>query len=95
MAGPSNLRRRQVNLSHEPTPDTVQDDEHVSDVHHDSVGFKNVRGATVTHVCEQRNRDPTEELLETPKASIIIVSILTALSFALRFYKINAPDEVV
>ncbi|KAG6869242.1 hypothetical protein C0993_009107 [Termitomyces sp. T159_Od127] len=78
MAGPSTIRRRTVNPSHEPTLDNVQDDEHASEVYQGP-----------------GNRHPIEQSLETPKASIAIVSLLTALSFALRFYKINAPDEVV
>ncbi|KAG6821448.1 hypothetical protein H0H93_010172 [Arthromyces matolae] len=42
-----------------------------------------------------RNRNAIEQLLETPQASVVVVSALTALAFALRFYKINAPDQVV
>jgi len=33
--------------------------------------------------------------LETPQGSVTVVSILTSLAFALRFYKINHPDQVV
>ncbi|KAG5353548.1 hypothetical protein C0989_005520 [Termitomyces sp. Mn162] len=78
MAGPSQIRQRKANSPLQPTNDTVQDDEHASEVYQDP-----------------RNRNHIEKLLETPQASIAIVSLLTALSFALRFYKINAPDEVV
>ncbi|KAF9482561.1 O-mannosyltransferase [Pholiota conissans] len=42
-----------------------------------------------------RNRNKIETLLETPKASFVVVVALTALAFALRFYKINHPDQVV
>ncbi|KAJ7623208.1 glycosyltransferase family 39 protein [Roridomyces roridus] len=42
-----------------------------------------------------RRRHPVEKLLETRRASFIVVSVLTALAFALRFYKINQPDQVV
>lgn len=45
--------------------------------------------------CMQRNRNHIEQLLETSRGSIIVVSILTSLAFALRFYKINHPDQVV
>ncbi|PPQ73570.1 hypothetical protein CVT26_010371 [Gymnopilus dilepis] len=41
------------------------------------------------------NRHQIELLLESQKGSLIVVSILTVLAFALRFYKINHPDQVV
>lgn len=34
-------------------------------------------------------------MLETPTASRIVVAALTTLAFALRFYKLNQPDQVV
>ncbi|KAF9266967.1 glycosyltransferase family 39 protein [Marasmius fiardii PR-910] len=40
-------------------------------------------------------RHPIEKILETEKASMVVVAVLTALAFALRFYKINQPDQVV
>ncbi|KAJ7115997.1 glycosyltransferase family 39 protein [Mycena epipterygia] len=40
-------------------------------------------------------RHPIEKLLETKKASMLVVAALTTLAFALRFYKINQPDQVV
>ncbi|TFK73757.1 glycosyltransferase family 39 protein [Pluteus cervinus] len=36
-----------------------------------------------------------ERLLETQKGSAAVVAVLTALAFAVRFYKINHPDQVV
>lgn len=36
-----------------------------------------------------------EKLLETQEASVALVATLTLLAFALRFYKINHPDQVV
>jgi dolichyl-phosphate-mannose-protein mannosyltransferase len=36
-----------------------------------------------------------EKILDTEKASYAVVGGLTALAFALRFYKINHPDQVV
>ncbi|KAH9840262.1 glycosyltransferase family 39 protein [Rhodofomes roseus] len=42
-----------------------------------------------------RNRSAAERILETDKANIAVVGILTVLAFALRFYKINHPDQVV
>ncbi|KAF8659868.1 hypothetical protein AX16_001752 [Volvariella volvacea WC 439] len=42
-----------------------------------------------------RHQHEYERLLETPGGSRIVVAILTALAFALRFYKINHPDQVV
>ncbi|KAK0238936.1 glycosyltransferase family 39 protein [Armillaria nabsnona] len=41
------------------------------------------------------NRHPIERILETEKASIIIVGVLTTLAFALRLYKLSHPDQVV
>ncbi|KAG9224052.1 hypothetical protein CCMSSC00406_0004332 [Pleurotus cornucopiae] len=41
------------------------------------------------------DRSHLEQLLSTQKASVAVVSILTLLAFALRFYKINHPDQVV
>ncbi|KAH8833013.1 glycosyltransferase family 39 protein [Flagelloscypha sp. PMI_526] len=42
-----------------------------------------------------RSRSHIEQVLETPRASAIVVGVLTALAFALRFFKINHPDQVV
>ncbi|KAF5383513.1 hypothetical protein D9615_003615 [Tricholomella constricta] len=42
-----------------------------------------------------KNRNNIELLLETSKGSVAVVSLLTTLAFALRFYKINHPDQVV
>ncbi|GBE86447.1 O-mannosyltransferase [Sparassis latifolia] len=42
-----------------------------------------------------KNRSYIEILLESEEASMVVVAVLTALSFALRFYKINWPDQVV
>ncbi|THU87976.1 glycosyltransferase family 39 protein, partial [Dendrothele bispora CBS 962.96] len=41
------------------------------------------------------SRHPIEKILETDRASTIVVAVLTTLAFALRFYKINQPDQVV
>ena len=46
-------------------------------------------------ICLQKNRSAVERILETEKANVAMVGILTILSFALRFYKINHPDQVV
>ncbi len=43
----------------------------------------------------QDTRTQLEILLETHEMSMIVVGVLTALAFALRFYKINHPDQVV
>jgi hypothetical protein len=43
----------------------------------------------------QKKRSNLEKLLETERASMAVVAVLTALAFALRFYKINHPDQVV
>lgn len=41
------------------------------------------------------SRSAIERVLDTPQASAAIVGVLTAIAFALRFYKINQPDQVV
>jgi dolichyl-phosphate-mannose-protein mannosyltransferase len=43
----------------------------------------------------QNSRSAFERVLDTPQASAAIVGVLTAIAFALRFYKINQPDQVV
>lgn len=43
----------------------------------------------------KRSRSQTEQLLDSANASVIVVAVLTALAFALRFYKISHPDQVV
>ncbi|KAJ7890523.1 glycosyltransferase family 39 protein [Mycena olivaceomarginata] len=59
--------------------DRLSQDDHVADVYRQN----------------PNNRHPVEKLLETKKASFIVVAVLTTLAFALRFYKINQPDQVV
>ncbi|OBZ73646.1 Dolichyl-phosphate-mannose--protein mannosyltransferase 4 [Grifola frondosa] len=41
------------------------------------------------------NRSQAEKLLATDGASVVVVAVLTVIAFALRFYKINHPDQVV
>jgi dolichyl-phosphate-mannose-protein mannosyltransferase len=36
-----------------------------------------------------------EQFFESSSGSIIVITALTALAFALRFYKISHPDQVV
>jgi len=43
----------------------------------------------------QTARSAFERALDTPQASAAVVGVLTAIAFALRFYKINHPDQVV
>ncbi|KAL0953784.1 hypothetical protein HGRIS_004968 [Hohenbuehelia grisea] len=43
----------------------------------------------------ESDRSHLEQVLSTQKASVAVVSVLTLLAFALRFYKINQPDQVV
>ncbi|GJE91205.1 glycosyltransferase family 39 protein [Phanerochaete sordida] len=51
------------------------------------------------HAAAYRTREregfSIEKLLETQEASVALVATLTLLAFALRFYKINHPDQVV
>lgn len=44
---------------------------------------------------QQRDRSGIERFFESQQGSIIVVTALTALAFALRFYKISHPDQVV
>lgn len=78
----------------------VQDDEHSAEV------FQNPVRAVVSALTrlvislsffflQQNNRNAIELLFEGPKGSAIVVVALTVLAFALRFYKINHPDQVV
>ncbi|KAJ3555988.1 hypothetical protein NM688_g2273 [Phlebia brevispora] len=50
---------------------------------------------TVIHPTGPRARSQIEQLLDTDEASAVLVALLTLLAFALRFYKINHPDQVV
>ncbi|KAH7908925.1 glycosyltransferase family 39 protein [Hygrophoropsis aurantiaca] len=43
----------------------------------------------------RQSRSAFEQALDTPRASAAVVGVLTAIAFALRFYKINQPDQVV
>ncbi|KAJ7658107.1 glycosyltransferase family 39 protein [Mycena rosella] len=74
------LRQRQPPA---PTPNTIEHDRLHQDDHVADV-YQN-----------PNNRHPIEKLLETKKASMLVVAVLTTLAFALRFYKINQPDQVV
>ncbi|TBU37009.1 O-mannosyltransferase [Dichomitus squalens] len=42
-----------------------------------------------------RNRSYVERLFETEQINIVMIVALTTIAFALRFYKINHPDQVV
>lgn len=44
---------------------------------------------------EQRNRSYAEKVLESEQANVAMVAVLTTVAFALRFFKINHPDQVV
>lgn len=48
-----------------------------------------------TNYNHPRNRSAVEQYLEKPKASKIMVAILTTLAFIVRFVKLNHPDQVV
>jgi dolichyl-phosphate-mannose-protein mannosyltransferase len=43
----------------------------------------------------QRSRSQIEQILESEPVNYAMMGLLTALAFALRFYKINNPDQVV
>ncbi|PPQ91880.1 hypothetical protein CVT25_000755 [Psilocybe cyanescens] len=78
--GKSTLRQRQT--AHAGPSDLEH--EHTQDDEHADVIYQN-----------PKNRNQLELLLETHQGSAIVVAVLTALAFALRFYKINHPDQVV
>ncbi|KAJ7281500.1 glycosyltransferase family 39 protein [Mycena rebaudengoi] len=73
------LRRQTPAATQNVEYDLLNQDDHVADVY-----YRN-----------PNNRHPIEKLLETKNASILVVAVLTTLAFALRFYKINQPDQVV
>lgn len=43
----------------------------------------------------QKSRSKIEQFFDSQSGSVIVVASLTALAFALRFYKIGHPDQVV
>ena len=51
--------------------------------------------ATHPDRASQRNRSTVEKLFETEQINVAMIVLLTTIAFALRFYKINHPDEVV
>ena len=62
------------------------------------IQYRRARRADVPYLWRaQRDREgfSIEKLLETQEASVALVATLTLLAFALRFYKINHPDQVV
>ncbi|KAF8634599.1 hypothetical protein AX17_004188 [Amanita inopinata Kibby_2008] len=74
------LRHRHQNR----TDESVYELEHIQDDEHVAQVYQ-----------DPSKRNQVELALETPRGSAIVVTALTALSFALRFYKINHPDQVV
>jgi dolichyl-phosphate-mannose-protein mannosyltransferase len=93
-AGPSNRSPQPLS----PTSDV--DDDHLAAQRTVSDTYPSCSELYSDKLCSerlQRDREPysIEKLLETPEASIALVGVLTLLAFALRFYKINPPDQVV
>ncbi|KAK2462706.1 hypothetical protein APHAL10511_005224 [Amanita phalloides] len=80
-ASTSQLRRRQQATN--PESPAYEEEQVQDDEHVDSI------------YQDPAKRNPIEQVLETPRVSAIIVALLTTLAFALRFYKINHPDQVV
>ena len=98
MSEGSSLRHRQTRT--ESSADVLdneytQDDEHVESVYQNPVRISRFLFYFLKPHLLQKNRNRYELLLETYKGSVLVVSILTVLAFALRFYKINHPDPVV
>ncbi|KAJ8095317.1 Dolichyl-phosphate-mannose--protein mannosyltransferase 4 [Marasmius tenuissimus] len=81
MSSPSKLRYRPGASSSRLDPD--EDERFQEEEHADNV-YQN-----------PNRRHEIEKLLETDRASFVVVAVLTAVAFALRFYKINQPDQVV
>lgn len=49
----------------------------------------------LSFVHDQNRRSVVDEFFDTERTSAIVIATLTALAFALRFYKINHPEQVV
>lgn len=49
----------------------------------------------MTHFNHPKNRSAVEQYLEKERASKIVIGVLTALAFIVRFVKLNHPDQVV
>ncbi|TCD71835.1 hypothetical protein EIP91_003178 [Steccherinum ochraceum] len=70
------------NRSNKSGPSTIQRQPE-DDLHDDHI------------VADSRHTSSLDRLLESDQISVVIMVALTALAFALRFYKINHPDQVV
>ena len=92
MADTSRLRHRRVSSHRDPSPIIDDDIQPPQDPVRSPPLYLLTAPLIVTH---QNSRTPLEYLLESHEASMLIVGVLTVLSFALRFYKINHPDQVV
>ncbi|KAH9941500.1 O-mannosyltransferase [Amylocystis lapponica] len=81
MAGPSSLRIRKGR----PPPES----DAARIIHNDEDDDESIE------LHNPRNRSIVEQIMESDQASVATAVVLTALAFALRFYKINHPDQVV
>jgi dolichyl-phosphate-mannose-protein mannosyltransferase len=92
----SRLRKRPTagpsNIGHYDT-----EDDHVTSIYTRPVrhNFPHLLTHPSFKMSFQRDRSAIEKILDTDRASYAVAGVLTALAFALRFYKINHPDQVV
>ncbi|KIL69243.1 glycosyltransferase family 39 protein [Amanita muscaria Koide BX008] len=83
IASSSGLRHRPTSQVQSPEQSVYGDDQIQDDEHVELIYHEPTR------------RHPIELALETRRGSAIVVGLLAAAAFALRFYKINHPDQVV
>lgn len=85
MSGPQDvgIRQRARGGPGARSPQPLSPNSEADDEHHAAFRTRDREGFSI------------EKLLETQEASVALVATLTLLAFALRFYKINHPDQVV
>lgn len=97
MASPSKARQRIRGSAPAIATYDQDDDDHVNAIYQSPVclicSYYCVQCPMLSFA--QKSRSAFEQALDTPQASAAIVGVLTAIAFALRFYKISQPDQVV
>ena len=93
--GPSRIRNRKPpqDVARSHTSD-IDDDEHL-DIQNPVRDTYVASSVPSSLLPLQRNRSYVEKLFETEQINVAMIVLLTTLAFALRFYKINWPDQVV
>jgi len=96
MASPSKARQRIKGPAVTVSTYDQDDDDHVHAIYQSPVCLTRSYSPRCLIVSfAQKSRSAFEQALDTPQASAAIVGVLTAIAFAVRFYKINQPDQVV